>query len=298
VKLCLSIEIQEGLTYGKTLALAGSAEGAGFDAVLLAEHYTSSAGAGAEHAADAWIYLAALARDTGRIRLGTLVSPVTFRHPSVLAKLAASLDHVSDGRAELGLGAGWLEAEHTAYGLPFPPAGRRVDMLEEQLQVIKGLWTHDTFNHTGSLYELTNCRFTPKPVQKPHPPLIVGGRPGSRRIRTLASRHADEYVISLATVDECTTARQALDDACALSLFTYACVGDSDADVERRLGRLVPGLRPEMRTTTRWIVGTSAQVASHLGRLRDAGVARVFVAAWDEEHHDLAERLRDAASRM
>jgi alkanesulfonate monooxygenase SsuD/methylene tetrahydromethanopterin reductase-like flavin-dependent oxidoreductase (luciferase family) len=298
VKLCLSIEIQEGLTYEDTLAFARSAEAAGFDAALLAEHYSASSGAADERAADAWIYLAALARETQRIRLGTLVSPVTFRHPSVLAKLAATLDHVSGGRAELGLGAGWLEAEHAAYGFPFPPAGRRVDLLEEQLQVIKGLWTHDSFTHTGRAYRLSDCRFTPRSIQQPHLPLIVGGRPGSRRIRALAARYADEYVISLPTLEECTTVRQALPEICALSVFTYAIVGDTEDDVELRLGRLVAGLRPEMRATARWIVGTSARVTSHLRRLRDTGVDRVFVAAWDEAHHELPARLGDAAARM
>src|SRR5204862_4540307 len=149
VKLCVSIEIQEGLSYGETLALARAAENAGFDAALLAEHYCASSGAHDRMAADAWAYLAALARETKRIRLGTLVSPVTFRHPSVLAKLAATLDHMSNGRAELGLGAGWLETEHEAYGFPFPSAVERVDLLEEQLEVITGLWTQEPFSHVG-----------------------------------------------------------------------------------------------------------------------------------------------------
>jgi alkanesulfonate monooxygenase SsuD/methylene tetrahydromethanopterin reductase-like flavin-dependent oxidoreductase (luciferase family) len=164
--------------------------------------------------------------------------------------------------------------------------------------VIKGLWTHETFSHTGPAYRLSECRFTPRPVQQPHPPLLVGGRPGSKRIRALAGRYADEYVISLPTLAECTTVRQALPAACALSVFTYACVGDTEADAEARLDRLLAGLRPEMRATTRWIVGTSGQVTAHLRRLRETGVARVFVAAWDEAHHDLAARLGDAASRL
>jgi alkanesulfonate monooxygenase SsuD/methylene tetrahydromethanopterin reductase-like flavin-dependent oxidoreductase (luciferase family) len=293
VKLCLSIEAQEGLTYEQTLTLARAAEDAGFDAALLAEHYTASSGLADQPAADAWIYLAALARDTDRIRLGTLVSPVTFRHPSVLAKLAATLDHVSGGRAELGVGAGWLEDEHAAYGFPFPPAARRVDLLEEQLQVIKGLWTEEQFSHAGRLYRLDGCRFTPRPLQQPHPPLIVGGRPGSRRIPRLASRYADEYVVSLPTPEECAAIRPML-GRCALSVFTYACVAPTTAAVESRLEQLAARLRPQMRDTARWLVGAPDEVGARLRALQAAGVARVFVAAWEDEHRELPLGLRAA----
>ena len=139
MEFCLSIEIQEGLSYQDTLALARAAEAAGFQAALLAEHYYPSSGRLDRMAADAWVFLGALARDTASIRLGSLVSPVTFRHPAVLAKLAASLDHLSGGRAELGIGAGWLAAEHAAYGFDFPPGPARVDLLEEQLRQISRL---------------------------------------------------------------------------------------------------------------------------------------------------------------
>jgi alkanesulfonate monooxygenase SsuD/methylene tetrahydromethanopterin reductase-like flavin-dependent oxidoreductase (luciferase family) len=284
VKLCLSIEIQEGLSYEATLALARAAELAGFDAALLAEHYAASSRAVDRPAADAWVYLAALARETERIRLGTLVSPVTFRHPSVLAKLAATLDHVSDGRAELGMGAGWLEAEHDAYGFPFPPPGRRVDLLEEQLQVITGLWTRDPFSHDGPTYHLRECRFTPKPLQQPHPPLIVGGRPSSKRLPALAARYADEYVISLPTARQCEQVKQLLAGACTLSVFTYACVAEKDHEVERQLAALAQELRPEMYDRDRWIAGTPSEAAEQLHRLAATGVHRVFIAAWRESH--------------
>jgi alkanesulfonate monooxygenase SsuD/methylene tetrahydromethanopterin reductase-like flavin-dependent oxidoreductase (luciferase family) len=284
VKLCLSIEIQEGLSYEQTLALARAAEQAGFDAALLAEHYASSAGAGDRSAADAWIYLAGLARETERIRLGTLVSPVTFRHPAVLAKLAATLDHVSGGRAELGVGAGWLEAEHSAYGFPFPSPGRRVDLLEEQLQVISGLWTQDPFSHDGSAYRLRECRFTPKPLQQPHPPLIVGGRPSSKRLPRLAARYADEYVITLPAADECEQVKQLVAGACPLSVFTYACVADEDHEVERQVAALAQELRPGMCDRDRWVTGTPAEAAEQLNRLAAVGVQRVFLAAWSESH--------------
>lgn len=294
MRLCLSIEAQEGVSYERALALAHAAEHAGFDAALFAEHYTASSGRDDASAPEPWIYLAALARETQRIRLGTLVSPVTFRHPSVIAKLAATLDHVSGGRAELGLGAGWLEEEHLAYGLPFASPARRVDLLEEQLQVVKGLWTEEPFNHAGPAYQLSNCRFTPKPVQEPHPPLLVGGRPRSRRIATLAGRYADEYVISLPTAEECRLVRSTLESRCRLSAFTYACVEPSTGAVNRRLAALSPRLRPEMREISRWIVGTPAVASGQLHQLREAGVSRLFVAVWEDWHQELPAFLQEA----
>src|SRR6266568_6778908 len=197
MKLCLSIEIQEGMSYTDTLAMVRAGEALGFDSALLAEHYYPSGlvdrykhGLGERMAADAWIYLAGLARETRRIRLGTLVSPVTFRHPVVLAKMAATLDHLSNGRAELGIGAGWLEREHRAFGFDFPPPARRVDLVEEQLQVITGLWSGaGPFSHQGEHYTLNETHFTPKPVQHPRPTIIVGGRRTSKRLPRLAARY-------------------------------------------------------------------------------------------------------------
>jgi alkanesulfonate monooxygenase SsuD/methylene tetrahydromethanopterin reductase-like flavin-dependent oxidoreductase (luciferase family) len=290
VKLCVSIEIQEGLSYGETLALARAAEDAGFDAGLLAEHYCSS-GTGDRMAADAWVYLAGLARETEHMRLGTLVSPVTFRHPSVLAKLAATLDHVSNGRAELGLGAGWMEAEHDAYGFPFPSPSQRVDLVEEQLEVIRGLWTRDPFSHEGLSYRLRDCTFTPKPVQQPHPPLIVGGRPGSKRLPMLAARYAQEYVVTLPTPAECEEVARLLRGACPLSVFTYVCVAEREEEVERQLARLTSSLRPEMHRQDRWIVGTPDVASRQLGSLAAAGVERIFLAVWDESHRAMLELL-------
>src|SRR5438270_237600 len=179
--------------FGIRTVLIG-AEALGFEAALLAEHYYPSGrperyagGFGERDSADAWVYLAGMARETSRIRLGTLVSPVTFRHPVVLAKMAATLDHLSAGRAELGIGAGWLEPEHQAFGFDFPAPGRRVDLVEEQLQVINGLWSQDPFNHVGRAYQLQDAHFTPLPVQQPRPPIIVGGRSTSERLPRLAA---------------------------------------------------------------------------------------------------------------
>src|SRR3954451_15474852 len=187
-------EPQMGATYDDLLAVARHAEDTGFDAFFRSDHYLSMAGDGLPGPTDAWVSLAGLARETSRIRLGTLVSPVTFRLPGVLAISVAQVDAMSGGRAELGLGAGWFEAEHTAYGIPFPP--RRFDLFEEQLSIVTGLWSTppgETFTFKGDQYELVDSPALPKPVQSPVP-LIVGGG-GRRRTPALAARYATEFNI-------------------------------------------------------------------------------------------------------
>jgi F420-dependent oxidoreductase-like protein len=314
MKLCLSVEIQEDMSYAAVLAVVQAAEAAGLHAALLAEHYIPSgvaerypAGPGGSMSPDAWIYLAALARDTRRIRLGTLVSPVTFRHPSVLAKMAATLDHLSQGRAELGLGAGWLEAEHAAYGFPFPPGPRRVDLVREQLRVISGLWTQDPFSFHGEHYQLTDCRFTPRPVQRPHPPLIVGGQAGSKRLPRLAAGYASEYVLSFASPDECRAVRAGLDELCrtrgrdprtlALGLFTALCLGESEAEVASRRRALLetnPQYARMEGSLPAWLVGAPAAVGARLRAYADAGVRRVFVAVNSDLHRAMVPLLAEA----
>ena len=191
MRICLMIEGQEGVEWSEWLALARTCEEAGFDALFRSDHYGSTIREG-EGSLDAWGTIAGLAAVTKRLRLGTLVSPVTFRHPSALAKLAATADHISDGRIELGLGAGWMEQEHTAHGFPFPSVRKRIEMLEEQLQIVKGVWTEDEFSFEGTHYRLDRARVEPKPVQEPHPPIIVGGDAGPKSAM-LAARWADEY---------------------------------------------------------------------------------------------------------
>jgi probable F420-dependent oxidoreductase len=289
--LCLSIEIQEGLSYADTLRLARSAEELGFDAALLAEHYYPSGvieryagGIGAHVAADAWVYLAALARDTQHIRLGTLVSPVTFRHPAVLAKMAATLDQVSGGRAELGMGAGWLESEHTAYGIAFPAPKERVDLLEEQLQVVKGLWSEGAYDFSGQHYQLQQCVFTPKPERLP---ILVGGRADSRRLLRLAAQYADEYVITLASVEQCREVRTRLSQtahrygrtpsALRLALFTPFCIGDQ---ADRRFAEIVeqqPIMARMAASREAWLLGSLDQVRQRICELEEAGVERLML---------------------
>jgi alkanesulfonate monooxygenase SsuD/methylene tetrahydromethanopterin reductase-like flavin-dependent oxidoreductase (luciferase family) len=308
VRLGLSIEIQEGMTYADTLAMAQAGEALGFHTALLAEHYYPSGRPELYRtqrmSADAWIYLACLARETQRIRLGTLVSPVTFRHPSVLAKLAATLDHVSDGRAELGIGAGWLEPEHLAYGFDFPPPPRRVDLVQEQLQVIGGLWSQDPFTHAGRHYQLHDVHFTPKPIQQPRPTLIVGGRPSSERLPRLAARYADEYVITSPSLDQCRATRTKLDGACEatgrdpasvrLSVFVPMCVGQTEREIDQAFAHYEatnPQYVGMLSSRDNWIVGTPDQVQARLAGLREAGVARALVAVNCAVHRDMLALL-------
>jgi alkanesulfonate monooxygenase SsuD/methylene tetrahydromethanopterin reductase-like flavin-dependent oxidoreductase (luciferase family) len=311
MKLCLSIEIQEGMSYADTLAMTREAETLGFDSALLAEHYYPSGPfeqyASVRDSADAWIYLAGLARETSRIRLGTLVSPVTFRHPVVLAKMAATLDQLSDGRVELGIGAGWLEAEHQAFGFAYPEGARRVDLVEEQLEVITGLWSQDPFSHAGAAYTLHEAHFTPKPVQQPRPTIIVGGRTTSRRLARLAGRYADEFVIGQPTPDEARYTRERLDKACLsagrdpeavrLSVFAPMAIGRSPEDVDRLLGtyrRTNPQYVRMMDNLATWLMGTPDQVADQLAALSAARVARMIVSVNCDLHREMLPLLAEA----
>jgi alkanesulfonate monooxygenase SsuD/methylene tetrahydromethanopterin reductase-like flavin-dependent oxidoreductase (luciferase family) len=316
MKLCLSIEIQEGMSYADSLAMTRTAEELGFDSALLAEHYYPSGpleqypeGPGGRVSADAWIYLAGLARETRTIRLGTLVSPVTFRHPVVLAKMAATLDQLSDGRAELGIGAGWLEAEHHAYGFDYPEGPRRVDLVEEQLQVINGLFTQQPFSHHGAAYTLDQAHFTPRPVQQPRPTIIVGGRTTSQRLARLAARYADEFVIGQPTPDEVRQVRQRLDAACTaagrapdavrLSVFVPIAVGRSAAEVDRHLmtyRQTNPQYVRMMDNLSTWLLGTPDVIADQLADLSAARVARVLVSVNCDLHREMLPLLAEAAA--
>ena len=186
VDLRIFTEPNLGASYGDLLAVAKATEAHGFDAFFRSDHYTRFDGSpGLPGSTDAWITLAGIARETSRIRLGTLVSPVTFRLPGPLAIRVAQVDLMSGGRVELVLGAGWFEPEHTAYAIPFPPTGTRMDMLEEQLAIVSGLWETkegDQFSFDGAHYAVTDSPALPKPAQSPRPPIIVGGS-GAKRTR-------------------------------------------------------------------------------------------------------------------
>lgn len=300
------------MTYADTLAMTRAAEELGFEAALLAEHYYPSGiverydgGHGSRIAADAWIYLAALARETTRIRLGTLVSPVTFRHPSVLAKMAATLDHVSDGRAELGIGAGWFPEEHSAFGFAFPEAKERVDLVEEQLQIVGGLWSQDPFSFEGQHYTLRDAHFTPRTAQLPT--LIVGGSARAERLPRLAARYADEYVITLPSVEQCAALRARLDDSAKrhnrrvrLAVFTPLCVGETEQEVRERyafLAETEPQCRRMMNNETAWIMGTPAQAQEQIAALEAAGVDRLLLSVSCDLHRQMLPLLSGTPAR-
>jgi F420-dependent oxidoreductase-like protein len=294
------VEGQEGVTWDQWRALARAAEDGGLDGLFRSDHYTSIVRPGLG-ALDAWATLAALAAVTERIRLGTLVSPATFRHPSVLARNAVTVDHVSNGRVEVGMGAGWYEREHVAGGFPFLDARRRFDLFEEQVEVVVRSWTEQGFDHRGAAYVLEGQDALPRPVQQPHPPLILGGRARPRGA-ALAARFAAEYNTLGAPLEELRDRKARLDAACTesgrdpsslvFSVMTTCVVGADRAEALERLRRVAalvgddrdPGeLWADRRD--RWLVGTVEDVAARLEELRDAGVRRVFLQHLD--HADL-----------
>jgi F420-dependent oxidoreductase-like protein len=292
VELDLMIEGQEGVTWPQWVALAQACEEHGIPALLRSDHYLNLDGEHPGRAAlDAWTTLAGLAAVTTRLRLGTLVSPATFRHPSVLAKAVATVDHISGGRVELGLGAGWHEREHAAYGFAFADLRTRMDVLEEQLQVVHGAWADEPFTFAGEHYRLADLRAEPKPVQRPHPPLIMGGNAGPRAAR-LAATYADEYNTVFASVEEIRDRKARIDAACRargrepipFSVMTGVVVGETRADVRERAAGLarVEGAAPETIDAwladppQGWLVGTVDEVVALLRERADAGVARVM----------------------
>ena len=213
MRFALMVDPQEGLSYARMLELAITAEAVGFDTFVRSDHWLSLRGDWTRPATDAWTTLAGLARETTRIRLGTMVSPVTFRQPIEIAKIVSTVDEMSGGRIELGLGAGWYDTEHRSFGVPFPPLGERFEMLEEQLQIVTGLWTEPTFTFVGRHYRIQEAVCEPKPIQRPHPPIVVGGY-GKPRLVRLAAAHADELNLDAPSPEDCREVFGRLDDAC------------------------------------------------------------------------------------
>jgi F420-dependent oxidoreductase-like protein len=290
VLLRVFTEPQQGATYDQLLAVARHAEETGYDAFFRSDHYLAMGGDGLPGPTDAWVTLGALARETSRIRLGTLVSAATFRLPGPLAVSVAQVDQMSGGRVELGIGSGWFEAEHTAYGIPFPPLGERFDRYEEQLAVVTGLWATppgQTFSFAGRHYTLTDSPGLPKPVQDGGIPVLVGGR-GARRTPRLAARHATEFNVPFSTAEENARLFAGVREACeeagrdpASMVFSSAltlCVGRDDAEVARRaaaIGRDVQQVRAE------GLGGTVAEAVDTLGRYAEAGASRVYLQLLD-----------------
>jgi F420-dependent oxidoreductase-like protein len=283
-------EPQEGASYDDLLAVARMAEDLGFDAFFRSDHYMGFFGGDAlPGPTDAWITLGGLARDTTRIRLGTLVSPITFRNPGPLAISVAQVDAMSGGRVELGLGAGWNNREHEAYGIPFPDTGERFERLEEQLAIITGLWTTpigETFTFEGSHYTLTDSPALPKPVQQPHPPIVIGGS-GPKRTPRLAATYASEFNVAFAPPPAFPPAVERVRAACErsgrdvatlhISLANTVVCGADDAEVARRaaaIGRTADQLGGA-------IAGTPAQVIDTIGEYRDGGAETIYFQVLD-----------------
>jgi F420-dependent oxidoreductase-like protein len=284
VKIALMIEGQEDVTWEDWVALADACERSGVEALFRSDHYVSVLGEGERGSLDAWATLNALAARTTTLRLGTMVSPSSFRHPSVLAKLATTADHVSGGRIELGLGTGWSEIEHTAYGFPFLSMKERMDVLEEQLEIIHdGHWHDGRFSFKGTYYELEDLLARPLPVQRPHPPLIMGGAAGPRASR-LAARYADEYNTVTPTLAEIAERRANIAAACEkagrepipFTVMTGCVIGADQAEYEERVAALKAWIGSEPNPETQ-IVGTVEHAAARLREYEAAGVSRVYL---------------------
>src|SRR3954454_22720295 len=288
------IEGQEDVTWEDWVALADACERSGVGALFRSDHYVSVAGAYENASLDAWGTICALAARTTTLRLGTMVSPSSFRHPSVVAKLAVTADHVSGGRITLGLGTGWSEVEHTAYGFPFRSMKERMDVLEEQLEIIHdGHFKPGPFSFKGTYYELEGLQARPQPVQQPHLPLIMGGAAGPRAAR-LAARYADEYNTAMATADENTPVRPppeetaerraSIDAACEkpgrepmpFTVMATCVIGSSQADFDRRAAtfKALTGSEPDAETG---IAGTVEQARERLAELESAGVSGIYL---------------------
>ncbi|MCW2952376.1 MAG: putative F420-dependent oxidoreductase [Conexibacter sp.] len=297
MRLSVMIEGQEDVTWAHWRALAATTERLGFEGLYRSDHYLSVEDRRERGSLDAWGTICGLASVTSGIRLGTIVSPASFRHPSVLAKLVVTADHISGGRVELGIGAGWWESEHLRYGFPFLPARERFDVLEEQLEIITRSWAPEPFSFTGAHYAIDELDARFKPLQQPRVPIVLGGRGAPRGI-ALAVRYADEYNTPLTGPERCAEIRRSLDDACTaagrdpttlpLSLMTGFVVGRDEADLHERGRRLaqwrgqepdaVSALLDELRPA--WLVGTPDQIATRLAAYEAAGVRRVML-----QHH-------------
>jgi alkanesulfonate monooxygenase SsuD/methylene tetrahydromethanopterin reductase-like flavin-dependent oxidoreductase (luciferase family) len=288
VRICLMIEGQEGVTWPQWIALAQAAEDAGLDGLFRSDHYRSIGRGDPAGSLDAWATLAGVAAVTERIRLGTMVSPVTFRPASVLAKNAVTVDHISNGRIELGIGAGWYEAEHETYGFPFGTAGRRVDELDRQLTEITRQWTEapDVW---------------PKPVQQPRPPIIVGGRAKPRTVRA-AVAHADEYNTVFPTLDDVRERKRTLDEAAAaagreplrFSIMTACVVGRDAPELQTRLA----AFHELTGSDTPPLAGTVDGLVDRLREFEEAGVERAMLQHLVHEDVEMVHVLGELAARL
>ncbi|OBF74257.1 LLM class F420-dependent oxidoreductase [Mycobacterium sp. 852002-51613_SCH5001154] len=285
------IEPQQGARYADQVAVAQTAEQLGFAAFFRSDHYLAMSGDGLPGPTDSWVTLGAIARETSSIRLGTLVTSATFRHPGPLAIAVAQVDDMSAGRVELGLGSGWFEKEHQAYGIPFPPLRERFDRLSEQLAIVTALWTTppgETFDYAGKYYTITGSPALPKPTQTPHPPIVIGGL-GAKRTPQLAAKYAAEFNIPFAPIDVAEKQFQRVADAVTeagrpadsmvYSSAFVLCAGRRHREVARRADAIGRNL-DELRSNSP-LVGTPAQIVDNLGGWKHLGVQRVYTQLLD-----------------
>jgi len=319
------IEPQQGLTYAEQLEIARRAEASGFEILFRFDHYESFPGPDDNPTTDAWAVLAGLARETSRIGLGTLVSPVTFRLPGNLAKIVATVDEMSGGRIELGMGAGWNDSEHRRYGFAFPPIDERADMLEEQLEIVRGLWSEpDGWSFRGRHYAVDGALFRARPVDgpgrprsaagQPRPRLIVGGS-GTRRSTRIAARWADEFNLSSSSPEQAVEKYAWLDEACeaagrdpgtiARSAMVGVLVGANPDEVRRREKDLLAALDVEAgddwfaERRRRWIMGTPDEARASVQRYAEAGAGRIMLQDFVPRDLDMIELLgRELVGRV
>jgi F420-dependent oxidoreductase-like protein len=314
MRVCLMVEGQEDVTWEQWQALAAACEEHGVEGLFRSDHYQSVMGRRERGSLDAWATLAALAARTSRVRLGTLVSPATFRHPSVLAKNVVTVDHVSGGRVELGLGAGWNEDEHRAYGFEMPPTATRMAVLAEQLEIVHRSWTEEAFSIAGAHYRLDDLRALPKPLQRPHPPLLVGGGAGPRSV-ALAARFGDEYNTGLVSVEECRRRRGLVEAAwreagrdpatVRFSLMTTCVVGRDRGELLERVAAMQAvtggGGDPEALLAApppHWLIGTADELVERLRVLEQAGVTRVMLQHLAHDDVDMVAVLGEVAATL
>jgi F420-dependent oxidoreductase-like protein len=294
VKLRIFVEPQQGASYDTLLSVAQATEAAGFDAFFRSDHFLTMGGDGLPGPTDAWLTLGAIARETDRVRLGTLVTSATFRPPGLLAIEVSQVDVMSGGRVELGLGAGWYDAEHTAYGFDFPPLGERFERLEETYAILTGLWgtpEGETFSFDGAHYHLENSPALPKPAQQPHPPLIVGGG-GAKRTPRLAATYANEFNLPFSSLADTEAQYARVRAACEdrgrdpgtlmLSAAQVVCCGRDEQEYERRAANI--GRKPdELRANG--AAGTPDEVLARIESFGGIGAETVYLQVLDL--HDL-----------
>lgn len=290
MQLRIFTEPQQGATYDDLLTVALEAERLGFDAFFRSDHYLHMGGDPGPGSTDAWITLAGLARDTSTIRLGTLVTAATFRLPGPLAVSVAGVDQMSGGRVELGIGAGWFTDEHEQFGIPFPGTGERFDRLEEQLEILTGLWTApdgERFDHDGTHYRVADSIALPKPTQQPTPPIIIGGH-GPRRTPALAARFAAEFNVPFASVEDTGAQFERVRDACraagrdpdelVYSAAQVVCVG---ADEDTITARAAAIRREPAELRENGVAGTADEAIERIRAFRDVGASRIYLQVLD-----------------